>query len=177
MIIYVDFDGILVDTWPTIEKNYRNIYYSDTIEEMKLRQMFQELDWKEVLYTSKKNKENIDIIRDNTKYKLKILTKINSENEKENKIKFLKKYGVGAEIITLYIDESKSTIVNPVGNVLIDDELKNIEEWEEKGGKGILYSKNDNNKDSDGKPNTKYKEISSLKQMFDNICIDNETIT
>lgn len=172
MIIYVDFDGVLVDTWPVIEGIYNDMYNSNMIEEAKLRKMFQQANWDEILFQSKKNIENINIIKNNKEYEIKILTKINSESEKYSKINFLKESNINLEIITLNIDESKSTIVDPVGNILIDDELKNIEEWDKKGGIGILYSKNNDGKDSDGRINTEYEMISTFKDVFNNKDID-----
>ncbi len=44
----------------------------------------------------------------------------------------------------------RADAVDPMNNILIDDEIKNLDEWEKKGGKPILYNKNDNNRDSAG---------------------------
>ena len=57
---------------------------------------------------------------------------------------------------------SKSDIVDPKGNILIDDKLYNLDEWVKKGGIGIFFNKDNLDFDVRGNKNIKYRKISNL---------------
>ncbi len=165
-MIYIDFDGVIVDTWPKIMDEYFHKYKNYDVEETKLRNLFAEISWDEILNNSKVNEKNITLLK-NIKYgNVAILTKINTVSEKKAKIKFLKENNIRLDVIFVDIDNSKTQAVMAENNILIDDELKNLNEWVEKGGIGILYSKNDNHNDSNGELNTKYEEICELTSFL-----------
>ena len=125
-----------------------------------------DISWDEILNNSKVNEKNITLLK-NIKYgNVAILTKINTVSEKKAKIKFLKENNIRLDVIFVDIDNSKTQAVMAENNILIDDELKNLNEWVEKGGIGILYSKNDNHNDSNGELNTKYEEICELTSFL-----------
>lgn len=91
-----------------------------------------------------------------------ILTKINSLSEKEAKEKFLIDNNININIKTVNIDNKKTDVVDAKNNILIDDEIKNLRDWKEHGGIGILYSKNMDDKDSDGIPNEDFRIVYKL---------------
>ena len=61
---------------------------------------------------------------------------------------------------------SKSDMVNPKGNILIDDKVYNLDEWNSKGGISVFFNKNNNDIDIYGKANTKYKKINDLSMLL-----------
>ena len=63
---------------------------------------------------------------------------------------------------------SKSDMVNPKGNTLIDDKVYNLDEWNSKGGISVFFNKNNNDIDIYGKANTKYKKINDLSMLLNN---------
>ena len=171
-MIYLDFDGVVVDTWPLICEHYKKIYNTDLIEEVKLKKLFANLDWGYVLDNGFKNQQNIRVLQQlsnkSIRDRIKILTKVNSIEEKQQKALFLKRNNIKFEMVAVVFEQSKTDVVDPTNNLLIDDEIKNLDEWEKKGGKAILYTKNDNNCDSDGIQNFKYNTISILsKDIFE----------
>lgn len=168
MNLYVDFDGIIADSWPIIVKKYYNHYLTDNIEEKKLRELFKICDWNEILKECKKNRNNIKTLKKIEKYNVTILTKINSLSEKRAKEKFLKDNNIKIKIKTVNIDSKKTDIAKAENNILIDDEIKNLKDWKECGGIGILYSKNKDGKDSDGILNDEFFTIFSLNEKFIN---------
>lgn len=170
-MIYIDFDGVIVDTWPEITNEYFKKFKSYDIEETRLRELFVEINWNEILKNSKINEKNISLLRNLDYGSIAILTKINTLKEKNAKIKFLKEKSIKCDIIFVDIDSSKSQAVVVENNILIDDELKNLNEWVEKDGIGILYSKNADHKDSNGELNTKYEEICELATYLSQ-CVD-----
>lgn len=165
-MIYLDFDGVIVYTWQSICEYYKKQYNTDIIEEKKLKELFKYLDWELVLNKSPKDQHNIKFLQQLSKKsmqnKIQILTKINSEEERVQKILFLKRNNIKLKIITVDFEKSKSDIVDPFNHTLIDDEIRNLDEWEKRGGKAILYTQNNNNCDTDGIPNDKYEIISIL---------------
>lgn len=166
MKIYIDFDGVILDTWPNILKEYKKNFSSCEIEEYKLRLLFKNLNWDLILDNSKINYKNLASLKKLKNYDVTILTKINSLSEGESKIRFLRKNNINVKLKTVDIDQRKSDVVSAAGNILIDDEIKNLQEWQEKGGIAILYSKNKDNKDSDGIMNKKLPVIYELQYEY-----------
>lgn len=166
MKLYVDFDGIIIDTWPSILKKYYKKYCNYEVEEYKLRELFKDLNWDLIINNSRINYNNIMVLKKLNNYDITILTKINSLSEGETKQKFLKSLNIDIKLKTVDIDEKKSEIVDAKGNILIDDEIKNLKEWKEKGGIAILYSKNKDGKDSDGIINKEFPILYELEYEY-----------
>ena len=62
---------------------------------------------------------------------------------------------------------SKSDVVCPKDNILIDDKVYNLDEWKSKGGIPIFFNKDNNDIDIYGKTNTEYKKITDLSLLLD----------
>lgn len=169
MKLYIDFDGVIVDTWPIIVEKYFCKYSTISVEEEKLRILFNECNWDEILKKSKKNYKNIDVLKKIKSFDVTILTKVNSTSEKIAKENFFNNNSLNINIKTVNIDSKKSDVVNARNSILIDDEIKNLKDWKESGGVGILYSKNNNNMDSDGILNEEFPVIFELDYEY---CID-----
>ena len=105
-MVYIDFDGVVVDTWPEIEKIYKKEYNTSLIEEAKLRKLFEKLDWEQILNISKKNYNNISVLKKLKDFNIKILSKVNTESERIAKVCFVEN-NIGMDIITVPIDKEK----------------------------------------------------------------------
>lgn len=162
MMIYIDFDGVIVDSWPVILEEYKKNFGNSNIEEVKLRELFKIISWNKVLNKSKLNIKNIAALKRCEGDNLAILTKYNTVEEKNEKEIFWKKQNIDIKIFFVDIDLPKTSINNVKNNFLIDDESKNLDAWSLAGGIGILYSKNNNHKDSDEIFNEKYVEIHEI---------------
>ena len=135
--IFIDFDGVIVDTEQRVveRKNLRpDISWND---------FFEELDWFELLDEAKVINNAIDYIlegQEKTK-QLAILTKIHTLIEMEAKVKALRSRKVEVPILFVPPHVKKSQIYLPNnGEILIDDSIKNLIDWEQKGGKSIYFS-------------------------------------
>lgn len=135
--IFIDFDGVIFDTEQRVveRKNLRpDISWND---------FFEELDWFELLDESKVINNAIDYIlegQEKTK-QLAILTKIHTLIEMEAKVKALRSRKVEVPILFVPPHVKKSQIYLPNnGEILIDDSIKNLIDWEQKGGKSIYFS-------------------------------------
>ena len=135
--IFIDFDGVIFDTEQRVveRKNLRpDISWND---------FFEELDWFELLDEAKVINNDIDYIlegQEKTK-QLAILTKIHTLIEMEAKVKALRSRKVEVPILFVPPHVKKSQIYLPNnGEILIDDSIKNLIDWEQKGGKSIYFS-------------------------------------
>lgn len=137
--VFIDFDGVIFDT----EKR--------VVERKKLRPdiswnvFFEELDWFELLEEAKVINNAIDyILEAQSKSKqIAILTKIHTLIEMEAKVRALRSRNVEIPILFVPPHIKKSQIYLPNnGEILIDDSVKNLIDWEQKGGRGLYFSEN-----------------------------------
>ena len=70
-------------------------------------------------------------------------------NEGTNKIKFLQEQGIYIPVILVPFEHKKTDYYYPNNNeILVDDSIDNIREWNEAGGLGILFDLNSSKKDT-----------------------------
>lgn len=136
MIIYWDFDGVLVDTWEIINAKK---------EELKLDhvwEFFSTLNWKLILSEAKTIASNCDLLKKySLKYPTEILTHFSSYEEAYYKTQWLMKFGNGFKIVFVPYGIEKHTFVKCAGNILIDDKKSIINKWIENKGIGIVYTR------------------------------------
>ena len=160
--IYIDFDGVILDTWQYFLDEYEKEYGNKDIDQKLLDPIINRTNWEDVILKSNEINNAINnIIELKSKYDVTIITKIQVESEIINKTKYLSNYGI-KDIIFVDYNSSKSESVDPNNNVLIDDTLDNLDEWSLKGGISIFFDKDGNNIDSFNILNTKYKMITKL---------------
>ena len=89
------------------------------------------------------------------------------ENEGRAKLDWKKKNNIKQPMILVPYYCKKSEVVDPRGNILIDDCLRNLDDWIEQGGLGIFFDMDDDNYDSWQQPNIKqYKKVNNLKSII-----------
>lgn len=165
--IYIDFDGVIQDTWNNIFQNYKTQYHTSVIDESNLRKSMLDLGWDFILENSKEINDSYEKIHYlMKKYQIFILTKVNSIEEQNAKTLFLKSRNIFNVIFVPY-NTSKSDFVNPSGSILIDDVISNLEEWEQKGGISVLFNKHMKNEDSYGNKSNKFIIIDDLLKICD----------
>jgi len=141
--LYIDFDGVILDTIETTYKIMDNLKI-DKKNETEVIHFFQYLDWQNILLVTPVINDSINCIKRikaTNKYDISILTHVNSYNEIVQKIKYINKYLPGINIIVVPKEKSKTKMVDPRGAILIDDYKSNLREWKEKGGIAIKFSK------------------------------------
>ena len=132
MKIYIDFDGVILDTDTTID----NIIKDKNIDK---KEYIRNCNWENLL---------------------------NSTDVINNSIKYLRDKNIDMNIHLVPTKISKSDIVRSKDNILIDDKVYNLDEWNSKGGISIFFNKDNNDIDIYGKINTKYKKISDLSMLL-----------
>lgn len=134
--IYIDFDGVLVDTPKFIKSEIQN--KKNHIE------ILEQLPWNYFLNNCSEINDNIKFIKDiSKKVNIVILTHVYSQNEANEKKKYIEKYMNEVDIITVPYYISKNEAVSAKGNILIDDFNKNITSWNNAGGIGIKFDENE----------------------------------
>ena len=163
MKIYIDFDGVILDTDTTID----NVIKDSNIEK---KEYIRICNWDNLLNNTNVINNSLDYLR-KSKLDINLLSKISTLEEGTAKIKYLRNNSIDINIHLVPNKISKSDMVNPKGNILIDDKVYNLDEWSSKGGISIFFNKNNNDIDIYGNTNTKYKKISDLSMLLSD-CID-----
>jgi len=160
MKIYIDFDGVILDTDSILD-----VEFSKTID-VKRSEFVKNYDWNLLMRNDLIINDALENIR-KSKYNISLLSKISSMNEGIAKVNFLRNNEVLINIHLVPTTINKSDIVDANENVLIDDKIYNLDKWVEQGGIAIFFNKNGDNTDIYGKVNTKYTTISSLDILLD----------
>lgn len=159
--LYIDFDGVILDTVNVCYKILADKKIERT-EEEKVKTFFEELDWSSVVWTTPIINDSINEIKkicDTNKFNVFILTHVYSINEMIAKISYLNKYLPEITVVSVPKKISKTEVAYPEGAILIDDYSGNLKDWEEKGGLAVKFVKE--------KENGKYKEITRLSEIID----------
>lgn len=135
--IFIDFDGVIFDTERrVVERKNQNPNIS-------WNEFFKKLDWFQLLEESKVINNAIDYILEGQakSQQIAILTKIHTLVEMEAKVKALRSRKVEVPVLFVPPHVKKSQIYLPNnGEILIDDSIKNLIDWEEKGGKSVYFN-------------------------------------
>ncbi len=159
--LYIDFDGVILDT---IAKTYKVMEDKgiDIKDQEKVKDFYRNVDWKKLIEETDVINDSINEIKkicDSKKFNVYILTHINSTKEMIEKIKFLHKELPQVTVVSVPKELPKTEVVNPSAAILIDDYSGNIKEWQKKLGIGIKFVKEHENSD--------YPEITHLSEVID----------
>ena len=163
MKVYVDFDGVLLDTDSVIDKEFDG--------NGERREFVKNYDWFKLMRDDLVINNAFDYIN-NSKYEVSLLSKISSMCEGQAKIKYLRNKDVNIDINLVPTLINKCDVVNAYGNVLIDDKIVNLDSWSNSGGISIYFNKDSKDTDIHGDINTRYPMISDLSCLingFDNL--------
>lgn len=162
MNLYIDFDGVILDTIPILEQILIDSKI-DNENEPEKRKLFAAVDWENMVRTTPQINDSIECIeklRKSNKFNIAILTHINSLQEAVAKINFLEEKLPDITKIVVPKEVSKTKMLETKNSILVDDYGKNLEEWESEGGIPIKFSTNI-------EKIYKYKSISRLDQLLD----------
>lgn len=139
--LYIDFDGVILDTisitYKMLEEN--NIERSTKEAE----EFYAKLDWKKLLRETPIINDAFNCIErliESGLFDISILTHVNSLNEAVEKVNYIRKFLKDITVIPVPKAISKTKMVHTEGAILIDDYANNLREWESEGGIGIRFS-------------------------------------
>lgn len=156
--LYIDFDGVILDTMTPILKDYEKQKF-DTYQEEK--NFFIDYPWKNIIndkYIIGNAIEDIYKIIKSNKFNLAILTHVNSLNEATLKINYLRKYFKDITIIPCPKEIPKTKMIHTKDAILIDDYAGNLRTWQAEGGIPVRFSLKGNGKG--------YKTLKELKEII-----------
>ena len=139
---FIDFDGVIFNTEELIiSKKNQNL-------SMSWDEFFKKLDWFELMKEACIiNNAIAYILRGQEKsQQIAILTKVHTLVEMEAKVNALRNYNVTVPILFVPPHIKKSQVYPPKnGDILIDDSIKNLVDWNQNGGRSIYFSEKNNN--------------------------------
>ena len=140
--LYIDFDGVILDT---IEVTYKLMdeLKIDKKNREEVEKFYINLDWKNLLSITPEINDSIKCIQNLIEadiFDISILTHVNSLSEIIEKVHFIRKFLPSITIIPVPKAISKTKMVHAEDAILIDDYVSNLNEWQEAGGIGILFS-------------------------------------
>ncbi len=157
--LYIDFDGVILDTIDVAS----DIYFGDREHDgYPPRSFYEKLDWDKLLnkcHEINNSITNIKKLINSNLFNVKILTHVVCNNEKCAKTKYLESRLRDIEIITVDKNMNKSDAVDARGAVLVDDYSGNLDLWKKSLGIPIKFT----NKDKD----YEYIKINSLDKLID----------
>ena len=142
MKLYIDFDGVILDSIPVIFKILEKTDIDET-DEKELTMFYENLDWNDIIKKAPQIHHSVSCIKKiiaSKKFDVAILTHVNSQSEILEKVAYLKKELPGITIISVPKQLHKTDMVNPKGAILIDDFTGNLVDWDQKGGISIKFS-------------------------------------
>jgi hypothetical protein len=171
--IYIDFDGVIWDSWPYLYKTLREsdlVLYEKVLsksttfeDDKKIGEIFNTMNWDKLIENTYPINNSIEILKSlyySEMFDISILTHCNCNNEVESKRKVLESAIPGIDIITVFKPTLKSEAVNAKGAILIDDYVGNLIDWKNAGGIAVKFT-------TKNKINDDFYYINSLDQITD----------
>lgn len=158
MKVYVDFDGVLLDTDRVIDSEFDG--NGDR------REFVRNYDWFKLMRDDLIINDCFNYI-DKSKFNISLLSKISSMCEGQAKIKYLRSKNVNIDINLVPTLINKCDVVSALGNILIDDKIVNLDSWSKCGGISIFFNKDGRNIDIHGDRNINYPMISNLSCLIE----------
>ncbi len=155
--LYIDFDGVILDTIPVLYEEARRQEYDINDNEF-----YEKFNFKCILKDKYIINDSINCIEkliNSNKFNISILTHCNSLKEATDKVKYIRKFFKDITVIICPKAISKTKMVHTKDSILIDDYSNNLKEWEEEGGIPIKFSKDLKSSD--------YKVINKLDMLLD----------
>ena len=163
--LYIDFDGVVMDTIPLLynELEKHNVSLGD---EESIRSTFASFDFREIIKDKNILNDSIDCINkllESKRFEIAFLSHVNSLDEGIVKIRYLRRhFRDDITIIIVPKEISKTKMVHSEGAILVDDFSGNLKEWEEAGGISVRFSK-----ELEAHGYRVLNRLDSLLEMFD----------
>ena len=153
--VFIDFDGVIFDTEKRVVEKKQN-------PDISWNEFFEKLDWFQLLEESQVINNAIEYILECQvrSQQIAILTKIHTLIEMEAKVKALRSRKVEVPVLFVppHIKKSQIYLLNN-GEILIDDSIKNLIDWELNGGKGIYFTE-------DLTSNNQFETVKTLSKIL-----------
>ncbi len=163
--LYIDFDGVVMDTIPTLYRDLEKKGISLEDDESVRSAFFAEYDFSQVIKDKYILNDSINCINKlirSKRFEISFLSHINSLREGTVKIRYLRRHFKNITIILVPRGVSKTKMVHSKDAILVDDFSGNLREWNETGGIAVRFSK-----DLESKGYKVVDRLDKLLDMFD----------
>ena len=166
-MLYIDFDGVILDTEGMLFREWRKNPNRHLLPEIEKIKYIQRADWNSILKYSEVMNDSLYYLKHMDPNSSFILTKVHSlTNEGSSKIEWIRRQGIMQSVILVPYDMKKCDVVDAEGNILVDDCLKNLDEWSLNNGYPIFFDYDNDNYDSWKQLNVKgYTRIRDLSEF------------
>ena len=169
-MIYIDFDGVILDTEKLLFEEWRKKENHHKLSEREKIKYIQNSNWEHIINNSEIINDSIYYLSQMDPENSFILTKVCSYgNEGKAKTEWIRKNGIKQKVYLVPYFLKKRDIVDATNNILIDDCLKNLDEWAKNNGNPIFFDIDNDNYDSWHQENTKkYEKVLNLSRFTNN---------
>lgn len=141
--LYIDFDGVVMDTIPTLYAAAEEVGVN-LKDEGQVSVFFASYDFSKIINDKYILNDSIDCINkliDSNRFEISFLTHINSLKEGVVKVEYLRSKFSDITVIMVPKEISKTKVVHSKNAILVDDYSGNLKEWESNGGIAVRFSK------------------------------------
>lgn len=167
IIKYIDCDGVILDTEFGLFDEYNRLK-NEGIDIKRLTYL-QQLDWQKWIRQAMIINDAITIIKEHNPDGIEILTKVHSLSEGLAKIEYFRELGIKNNIVLVPNNLCKSSVVQAKGNLLVDDSIKNLDDWAIHNGIPLFFNAVGENKSifkEQVTTNNQYPLIFTLESVF-----------
>ena len=161
MNLYIDFDGVVLDTITPMYKMLEEEKI-DRKDSEKVVEFLKRTDYNEIIKKSPEINNSISAIKkiiDSNKFNVNILTHVVTLEEGVVKTEFIRKYFKDITMILVPKQISKTKMVHTKDSILVDDYAGNLRSWEKEGGIPVRFSTKLNSKE--------FKVVDNLENLID----------
>ena len=157
-MIYLDYDGVVGDTEIGLfDGLYEQRKRRPTLTKVEYLVAF---DWRSWLRKSGPKRDAFRILKSHDPDNASILTRCWSASEAKEKILYIRENGIENAIIIVPCELPKTKIVRAKGNILVEDQIGNIIDWQREGGIGLMLA------------DTAFEECESIKTIEEAFCFE-----
>ena len=145
--LYLDCDGVILDTIPAIDKALQKVGYTykgQSKNESFMKDFLKnKFNWEEEIELIPILDDSVNKIKKLDKediFNIKILTHVISDKEAKAKEKLFAELLPNIEVITVPKDTKKTEMVEVKNSILVDDFLPNVVDFNSEGGIGIKFA-------------------------------------
>ena len=160
--LYIDFDGVILDTIPPLYSYLDSLGIDKTISTPEVRDAIKNFDFKKIIkddYILNDSINCINMLIKSKRFNISILTHINSLDEGIVKTKYIRKHFKDITMILVPKTISKTDMIHTKDSILVDDYAGNLRQWEASGGIGVRFNNKLNGKG--------FKVIDKLDQLLE----------
>ena len=145
--IFIDFDGVILDSEERMLQRKYELGLRDHENKSEFDKYFEYAnlnpeEWDYIIRGANSINDSVEIIKEleSLKRKIAILTKIHTLYEMKVKIEDLRENrNIMCPVLFVPPGSKKYQVIIPNNQLLIDDSEKNIREWIENGGSGLIF--------------------------------------